>query len=274
MGNWPLTPGVGKVTDYGSVTASTMGTQLTAGAANTKGSYTQLVAATDFEAGALLVMLGVSSAAANYLVDIAIGGAGSEQVLVPDLLYFSGVGGNIGMHYPLPLHVPAGARIAARCQSTSAAATMRASVALTPFSPQMNPPCHRVTAYGANAADSGGTLLSGSGSANGLGAYSQLSSAITNPTRYLMAVLGNAGDDARSTIHFLLDIATGAAASEVTRLSNLYFNTESATDRPHPDVMGPFPMTIAAGTRLAARIRNSATTAGDRDIDCVAYGLD
>ena len=59
------------------------------GTANTKGSYTQMVASTSRDYCALawcMDSLNVTPAnTANFLVDVAIGGAGSEQVIVSNL---------------------------------------------------------------------------------------------------------------------------------------------------------------------------------------------
>src|SRR5512138_3447198 len=58
---------------------------LTAGVANVKGAYSQLIASTPFDVAGLLFFCTIVSAGTPYLMDIAIGGAGSEQVVVPNL---------------------------------------------------------------------------------------------------------------------------------------------------------------------------------------------
>lgn len=106
----------------------TLGTTVTAsGSTNTKGSWTQLIASTDFEVhGITLAVLNNNTAGAqvNMLIDIGVGGAGSEVVRVANLM----ISGQSPSSLPvrevfLPIFVPKGARISARCQSNVASKT-------------------------------------------------------------------------------------------------------------------------------------------------------
>lgn len=108
--------------------ASTLGAAITAGGsgagANTKGSYAQLTAATTRDY--LGFVVGMDSQNANpvsqFLLDIAIGASGSEQIIVPNLQsYFSSLSGTTGTSADftpvfIPITIPSGTRIAARCQ--------------------------------------------------------------------------------------------------------------------------------------------------------------
>lgn len=95
--------------------------------AHTKGSYAQLVASTSVDyMGFMLALDGQNGGATNardYLVDLAIGGSGSEVIIVPNHLSrwiaASGMNPN-GSYGPFFIPIPAGTRIAARCQSGGA----------------------------------------------------------------------------------------------------------------------------------------------------------
>ena len=73
---------------------------VTSGALHTKGSWVELEAATEREVNGFFVFLfgmGLSGSARRGLLDIGVGAAASEEVLVPDLLFSSSPGfGELG----------------------------------------------------------------------------------------------------------------------------------------------------------------------------------
>ncbi len=88
--------------------------------ANTKGAWTQLIASTSRAARSF--HLNVQGAAypsgsdQRSLVDVAIGGAGSEVIIVPDILFAvnNTLARNPGLWLELPREIPAGSRVAVR----------------------------------------------------------------------------------------------------------------------------------------------------------------
>ncbi len=96
---------------------------------NTKGSYVELIASTPRKSSvALLTMGAASTMAANvgFLVDLAIGPSGSEVVVCADLHNrLSPSALSWSQPQFLPLAIPAGVRVAARCQASSASAASR-----------------------------------------------------------------------------------------------------------------------------------------------------
>src|SRR3990167_876276 len=102
-----------------------MGTNVTNGATpHTKNTtFTQLIAATTFDAQCVLVTVGstaVSNANSSTLLDIAIGASTAETVIIPDLCagwaQDSGTAPG-GRHYIFPLYIPSGSRVSARTQT-------------------------------------------------------------------------------------------------------------------------------------------------------------
>ena len=133
--------GLSAPVNYGAVTGTSRGTVIDPGAtANTKGAYTQLTAATSVRIDAVVLCLtggSVSGLAGfhTWNVDVAIGAAGSEVVVIADLVLVNNAGGSPVTVRPgivlLPVSIPAATRLAVRCASTNnAAATRTVSVTL------------------------------------------------------------------------------------------------------------------------------------------------
>lgn len=111
-------------TTYGADTSTSTGTAITyAGSANTKGSWVELSSSTTGRTKALLLLMGLRGGAVfspNFysLLDVGVGSAGSETVIIPDI---SLVGDNsTDRWWPntlfIPVDIPAGTRLAARAQ--------------------------------------------------------------------------------------------------------------------------------------------------------------
>lgn len=112
-----------RAASYGCSLATSKGTLIDPGAvAHTKGAWVELTASTDFATNFLVVITapeGGSAADAQWLVDLAVGPAGFEQIVVPDIYGYNV--GSTGLNYRLgmPVAIPAGSRISARAQCTA-----------------------------------------------------------------------------------------------------------------------------------------------------------
>jgi hypothetical protein len=116
---------------YGAITATSLGTAVDAGAvANTKGPWIQFTPSCGIAIGQLLICATLSAGApgfTDYALDIGMGAAGAEVVVLPDVTYhaldvYNGL--NPGV-IALPISIPAGSRIAVRLASTTTDATDR-----------------------------------------------------------------------------------------------------------------------------------------------------
>lgn len=121
-----LTPGLGAPVTLGADTATSRGAALTApGATNTKGAWTQLSASTpsDIEALAFSAQGNGLTTMANggLLLDIGIGGAGSETVLIGDIWLAADTAEFYTVRGPstYQVSIPAGSRVAARYQCSN-----------------------------------------------------------------------------------------------------------------------------------------------------------
>lgn len=243
------------------------------GVANTKGSYVELLASTSIDAVMLELFLETQNTLSG-LLDLAVGAAASEQVIVSNLLV-TGNARKIGDRVLLPLAVPAGSRIAARIQIIAASAdAARVMLKLYGKSFLSSAPLGRMTTYGDDTSDSGGVSVDPGASANTKGAYSQIVASTTNEIRMLWVLFGNAGNTAMADARFAFDIAIGAGGSEQILIPDIYVRVEDDIDAPISFVQGPFECHIPSGTRLAARSQCSITDATDRLLDVVLYGAD
>ncbi len=125
--------GSGEAVDtYGFSSAANIGTLIDPGAtANAKGAYSQVSAAVANDIGGFLLWFdnqngaGTTSAIQRWLVDIAVGPGGAEQVIVPNIPLAGYTPSSMQIYNPttryLPIAVPAGSRIAARAQCSTGA---------------------------------------------------------------------------------------------------------------------------------------------------------
>lgn len=270
------------MTDWGLVAANnekialnldssnSRGTALTVpGSNNTKGAYLQLVASTGIAAGKIIVGAELGGLSDN-LVDIAIGAASSEQVILPDLV-FSGRS-ELFNAYVFDIPIPAGTRVAARYQtSNTTTGTLYLTVHLL-GGHWLTPPGHnKVLAYGADATDSGGTVVDPGSTANTKGSWAQIVASTTRRIRRLHIGLGNRANNVRSFADYLLDIGIGASTSEQVIIPDLAL-IGTQNELIASNCATSFLVDIPAGTRLAARAQCSITDATDRLLDLVIHG--
>lgn len=270
MRDWHLPEGA--ITERNSLAICSRGT------ANAKGSYVQVVASTAFAYDALLVQIFQDSASGGaqcFLLDISIGGAGSEVVVVPNLLLDSMRNtGTADVSLYIPLQIPAGSRIAARCQEAGGAGTRNACVQVTGVAGGWNnirPCAGSVIAYGVDTGTTNGTLVDQGASANTFGSWAQLTSGTSQDHRWLGLCLGfDKQTVAPSQANGELEIGIGSAGSEVA-IAKHSFAVQSFATAVRPSCLGIF-VQIPTGTRLAARFKSTAAAAADRHLTAALYG--
>ena len=260
--------------NVGSVLTTSFGTVVTSSAtANTKGAYTQLIAATASDAAFMEVRIYVqNSNSPNFAIDIAVGASGSEVVLVPNLVTQTIFAGYNLVVWAFPISIPAGTRIAARMQDSSGSQT--ATVSLTLFDAGFTMPdgYSGVDAIGFTATSTEGTSLTPSTTVDTMGAYSQL---IAATTRDYVGIFGafDSQQGNSKVQSYLVDVAIGASGSEQIIIPKLFnYNSDSNNWM----FQFPFhPIQIPAGTRIAARCQTNATSGSgnQRPIDLTLYGV-
>lgn len=273
MAQFPLAVGGGSCSGTTTSNNVTSGVRAVAAAAsaNTKGSWVELIASTAEDYECLLVHFAAATSNVSYLLDIGIGGAGSEVVIVSDV--HTSIGNNSSEWFVVPRSIPSGTRVSARVASSTLSSQLRCAVVGIKggwFTPQGG---GDITTYGANAADSGGTPVDAGASANTFGAWAQLTASTGADLKGIAVRTGGVNNTTPTTGQGLLQIGVGAGGSEVG-LFEIPFNMGTTIDNYGPMPPLWFPADIPAGSRLAARVMMTVTDATDRVMDVVAYGLE
>ena len=120
-GGFPGPAGFSRSTTYGAATGDSGGTQVDpGGTANTKAAWAQLTGSSNAVRW-LIVAVGLQAntapASAKWVIDIGVGAATSEVVLIPDLIGYVAVNAGVNITpavWSFPVSIPSGTRIAAR----------------------------------------------------------------------------------------------------------------------------------------------------------------
>lgn len=239
--------------------------------ANAKGAWTELIASTVEDYDCLLVGYSISASNTSHLIDIGVGAAAAEQVVMADI--HTSTGNNLTEWIVIPRAIPAGTRISTRGQCSTASGQFRVGVVGMKGGWRWPPGGGDIVTWGANAADSGGTPIDSGATANTFGAWVQLVASTAQDVHAVCLRTGGVNNTAPTAGQGLLQIGVGAAAAE-QGLFEVPFSVSTVADNygPMPDVW--FPVSIPAGTRVAARWMSTVTDATDRIMDVVAYGLE
>lgn len=261
----------GESNTVGANTAASLGTSVTAsGSANTKGSYAQLTASTPFLAAWLLVEAMTNTNGSTQLVDIAIGGAGSEKVIVSNLMV---QGPRDLFCVPLPIQVPGGVRLAARTQAATGSQSCFVQVTLLAARSGMQPSGGVVDCYGQDTSTSRGVSVDPGGSANTKGSWTQITASTTRRARGFFLLLGGQGNTNTSLGSWLYDVGIGGAGSEQVIVADWGVDVRAAGNvHPAPHCSPFFPIPIGSATRIAVRSQSTVIDATDRlhDVQIVA----
>lgn len=226
---------------------------ITTGSSNTKSAYSQLIASTARDYHGLIVTLNANSVAStvSYLGDLAIGGAGSERVILPNIAWGApGTSQQLCTSFFVPIFIPKGSRIAYRAQSSSGSQNI--TVRLWGFTSKVHVPnalSGLATNYGVNTSTSLGTTMT-SGTAGVKGSYAEIISSTTSEINFLIIQMQNSNLSGVDDLD--VDIAVGGAGSEQIILPSLHCNRSTTTGQLTP-MYYAIPISVPAGTRLAAR---------------------
>lgn len=262
---------IGPATDVGSSTATSLGTTLTSGTTNTKGSYTQLVASTTRDTD--YILLSASNSPSNGFrlsIDLAVGGAGSEQIILPDFVVSSGI--NSVNQVAIPISIPAGTRLSARCQSSAATDQVSVNVVLCAGSMDFQP-YDMVDTYGFTSGSTTGVTVDPGGTINTKGSYTQIVASTTRDHMGLFFIVDAGTRTVGVGQNWLIDVAVGAAASEQVLIPNIMMAETGSAMVDTPSVWGPYPVQVPAGTRLSVRAQCTENTAASRVFHLTTYGL-
>jgi hypothetical protein len=221
-----------------------------------------------FGCAGILILIRNHSSATDYLVDVAIGAAGSEQIIIPLLLTSGPTSSNRTKQFFFPLRIPSGTRVAARCQNLTISSTLAMAVTFMAESFKGVPSLERITSYGLVASTSSGTAQAAPG-ANAWGAWTVITppGGTVDDHVWIMPIYSDQDLATRTAQSHVMDIAIGAAGSERRLVPPLFFHASSTALQ-----MTYFPgywITVPAGSVLSARY--SAVAATNLGLDVAIY---
>lgn len=271
MPDFPLSGNFAKVIQLGLDETAVSGTTITANAsANTVGSFVEFISdAANAETSSYLIVALSPGSENSYLVNVAIGGAGSEQVIVPNLMGHP-AGNAMGIFiYTIPISIPSGERISVQCQCDSGGATIDVHLARGLGSFKSGSACSKITTYGANTVDSGGvTVVRGT---NTFGSWTEIDASIANKIAGFVIVGVRKPTSWTNASFVVYEVAVGSAGNEEVIYSGSLALATSAEIISGP-VSQFIPVSVAAGERLSVRASGNINNA-DLDFDYIIYGV-
>jgi hypothetical protein len=272
VSNLALRPG-GRYETVGADLASSEGTGVSSSSsANVKGTYVEITAATAFQYEAIFAQFSQESGTnRDFVFDIAIGA--SAEAIVVENLQLSTFTEDLTASIFIPVRIPSGARIAARCQCSTGNSTRDLHIIGVAGGPSFPAGYTKAVGLGVNLADSGGTPIDPGSSLNTKGAYVPLVASTAEAYVGLVPVIGGILNSARLTYEWLFDVSIGAATVERVVLPDLNLRSTTVVHIVLPQFFSPYPVYIPAGTRIAARAQCSGNDATDRLFDLSLMGL-
>lgn len=260
MPTWPLIEGQ-RISTVGTASSTNL-TSNSSAASNTKTTYTEITSSTVFDAAGFLLNYNLQAGASSLLyilLDLAIGAAGSEQVILSNLALQYSQRLPSGSIF-IPIAIPAGTRLAFRHQVNSAS-TLTVGVSITLLAQGFLPSdlMQIGTTYGAVTGTSAATQVDPGTSANTKGSWTEITSSTTYAHTMLL-IAAHLGSTAPGNTRWYLDIGVGAAGSETVLVPDLPSSYASSGFTLTPNFWGPIPVNIPQGTRLSARLQSTDTS--------------
>lgn len=274
MGDWPVgLIDIGqRFADVGTQTSDSSGNNIQpSGTAHVKGAWEQLSQSTPFDAAGLLWAPSLVQTGARYSVDLGVGASGSEKILIPDLFaHVNNFSRGMPMRTFLPISIPAGSRLAARSQSSAGGNSIDANLILVSAAHLLAPfPASRIETYGFVAGSTAGTGVDPGGTVHTKGSWSELAAGTTYPCQLTMLAV-YFPTTPTSESRWYLDLGIGAAGSERVVVPDLFIGT-ATSNAMRSQFIGPFPLTLPAGTRIAARAQSTLSSATYRNVNVILY---
>jgi hypothetical protein len=248
------------------------------GAANTKDTtWTTLIASTSFDAQLALVHIqgsSLSSTNTATLIDIGIGAAASETVLIPDLL--AGYSpppaalGGFPRHAIFPLYIPAGSRLSARAQSVRTTGSTKVWIELLGGAHGPDWWCgEQVIAYGITAASSIGTNVTQGGTSSE-GSWTSIGTTSQDHKALIFLVHGSNTDTTMQTSAQNWDVGIDTTSTAILAQDFLSMSGTAESIGQH-GIWMPIYADVPSGSVLA--VRGSASVASPDVLDVALYGV-
>lgn len=181
---------------------------------NTKGSYTELLADSGPRACGITVSIhgiATSSTVTSTLVDVAIGAAASEVVILSNLNAWGAQIAEPGYNrrYFFPIEIAANSRISARSQAAISSDTQVVKIAVHQY-PIALAACGEIVTYGADTANSSGTSVPQANQPS-WGAWTQITSSTSRPHNIWACAMDGLADTTLADQHAIIELGVGAS---------------------------------------------------------------
>ena len=244
--------------------------QVTAGSANVKGSYVELTSSLpqDITGFSIFIMASTAGVEGAFLLDVAVGAAASEEVIVSNLQFGSLENSdNFAVNIFMPIRIANGERVSTRCQSSNAGGVaLRVSIVYHTNNYGMYSQSYSraLGAVNLSTSEPFGKLDPG-GAANTKGVWTDISGALSRDYNAVMFYSSSTNDDiTRASCTWLIDVAISADSIFGTIVENMYSGGHA-----NHDGFGSYsplliPISLASGTSLYGRAQCSITDADSR----------
>tara|TARA_R110000796_G_scaffold252537_2_gene387476 strand:+ start:28591 stop:29418 length:828 start_codon:yes stop_codon:yes gene_type:complete len=252
----------------GADTAASEGTLITAhGTPGTDGSYVELTASSGQACERVAVVARpVSAGTETSVMTIATGAASSEVDIFSFAISHGSNEGNTQVAFEIPFTIASGTRISAKSRSSASVAT--AEVVLVINTDDSFGTGAATELIGESAAAM--TVVDSGGSTNTKGAWAELSASTSHDYDQIILFVGWNENTTARVASWLIDIGTGAAASETVVVSNVM---KSLSQNELPNLVFPIYVPITSGSRVAVRAQCDTADAADRLIDLAILGV-
>lgn len=247
------------------------------GGANTKDTtWTTLIASTAFDAQMVLVHIqgsAVSGVNTSTLIDIGIGAAASETVIIPNLLAgYAGAPSAQGFarHAMFPLYIPAGSRLSARSQSVRITGSTKVWIELLGGPRDTAWWCgQQVIDYGIALASSMGTNVTQGGSSSE-GSWTSVATTTQEHKALVFMVQGSNTDVVMQSAAQNWDVGLDTTSTALLQ-ENFLSRTNTSEAMGYHGLWLPIYANLPSGSPLA--VRGSATAATPDVMDVALYGV-
>lgn len=264
MSNWFLGDNQ-PVKQIGAATATSDAIEVFSNAtANIKGAWKQIISATTYDIEGFYLNGVTDSPDNTFLIDIGIGAAAAETVLIPDVLQTTFEAAGVFV----PVRIPTGTRLSVRVQSDSPTASTWVQLIPIKSNFRTNYALARAQASVNSTGATWGIVVDSSASNNTKGSWTQLCSSTNfQVSKLYVKFMSYIGYPTEATVYHLVDIGIGAAASESVLIPDVHILTRNYTQANHFPYL-VFDVDLPAGTRISARCQadSAATNTNDRKV--------
>jgi hypothetical protein len=230
-------------------------------------TYTQLIASTAFDSDLLTLLVSGTNGGGGIdsctLLDVAIGAASSETVIISNIAVGFSCGENEApgpRSYIFPVRIPAGSRISVTSQSVRTTGSMFVTIQL--YGGQRHPDAmwsgSQVTSYGANTANSAGTKFTpGNTGAEGTGV--SLGTTTSAHSALVLSVQGHPDDVTWAARGYHFDVGIDSSSTEWFEADRFYAIASTAEALGGGHIWVPIYRPIPSGTELMVRGECSGT---------------